>query len=769
VANAACNGVGVQCSSDALTVLDCEPDANSCIVPVAGSAISCNSPSLCQSTNGVPAYACLCPTDSGSTAVNAGCTAAGQTACDPSGAGINTCTSFNNCLVWRATTSCDPGLVCGTASGAADCQCPANTGTTLYVDPVNGSDHAAGVYPTGVDSPASCRFGTLTHALGLAVSGTTVEATGGPGVFAAVTDGGNAEVFPLNVPTRVTLTTSESPLTSSSYQILFSGSAATGGVVLGSGSTLSGFGLVNASGATSTGTGILCSSGAATVDVVSLDGQSGLTSGVHVTGTCALTATTLQVTNVLGTGIVLDSTDASSLALSHVSACGQNATAANAKPGIALSAGSLTLSSMTATNNGASGLFMSGGSTTLTPDPNVPGSSFSQNGQSQPSSAGILVTGGTLSSTDLITTSSNRGIGLAVQSLSSTGSVVTLSSLFSNGNGAQGVQVTGAATQLTIHTLTAASNVQQGLNMGQGTVTLDVAAAINYNGSTAGSTPVAGIRAENGTLNIGSQTGTGFPFVVSSNGLHGLQLVGAAVNAYQLDVHDNAADGVRVLSSTGKVITVANSHIHANVGNGVLLQQSPLSSSGASTTFLQNSEIDSNGAFGVRSSPGSNSSVGAQLADLSIHGNASTGVEMEPSSSLSMTNLDVTGNFPSASGATDIGGIRFNGGVLRAGGFTGNHVHSNGSHQLGFTAGHDAAALGNTDWDISQSACGSTNQVSCYANGKLGIYTSSSATVGFKVNATGTSWEHNPAIAGTDFSNTSITVASPCAAITTCP
>ena len=52
----------------------------------------------------------------------------------------------------------------------AACQCAEHTGTDWFVDPSAGSDAAAGVFPTGNNSPSACRYKTLGKALSFATA-----------------------------------------------------------------------------------------------------------------------------------------------------------------------------------------------------------------------------------------------------------------------------------------------------------------------------------------------------------------------------------------------------------------------------------------------------------------------------------------------------------------------------------------------------------------------------------------------------------------------
>ncbi|MHB8417244.1 MAG: hypothetical protein ACYDCL_04150 [Myxococcales bacterium] len=91
----------------------------------------------------------------------------------------------------------------GSSGGSTGCPPPGNPLTAIYVDPVNGSDSNG----TGVQTPPSCAFKTLTHGLSLASNNIMVEAIGGSPANPAVFNSDGGESFPLTIATGVTLTT----------------------------------------------------------------------------------------------------------------------------------------------------------------------------------------------------------------------------------------------------------------------------------------------------------------------------------------------------------------------------------------------------------------------------------------------------------------------------------------------------------------------------------------------------------------------------------
>ena len=120
---------------------------------------------------------------------------------------------------------------------------------------MQGSDVANGThpYPTGIATPAACRFATLTHGM---------DQVGSPGTVIAISANPpvafTGETFPLVVKTGVTLTTADATPNPANYSIEFDDAAATA-VSLAAGSSITGFGVEQTG--TATGSTVSCTIG----------------------------------------------------------------------------------------------------------------------------------------------------------------------------------------------------------------------------------------------------------------------------------------------------------------------------------------------------------------------------------------------------------------------------------------------------------------------------------------------------------------------------
>ena len=268
-------GVGTYCTSTT-SQQTCTRDPNSC--HIASNPVPCLGVQTCRGADG--AGSCQCPAQ-GVTA-GAGCSLEGQSSTICQGNNVLICTSdaASACLYWVPKVDCSmTSLVCGTKAGGgtiAGCQCAEHAGTDYFVDPAAGQDTST-LFPTGIDSPADCRFGTLGKGLSVAAAGGRVIATS-----AAPPVSFSGEAFPLIVPASVTLTTADAVLTPGNYQIAFNSGGAGAALSLGTSSTFEGFSVVNTNGAAA-GSAISLASAGVTVDAVDLDGN-GLATGINVVG-----------------------------------------------------------------------------------------------------------------------------------------------------------------------------------------------------------------------------------------------------------------------------------------------------------------------------------------------------------------------------------------------------------------------------------------------------------------------------------------------------
>jgi hypothetical protein len=303
-------GAGTYCNSGKDGVITCAADSNGCVA--SGPAAMCGPPKSCSGSAG--AQGCACPavgTTSGS-----GCTGAMPKACESGGTNnVLACNSVGGCNIWQVTTMCSASsLACGTQSGSASCECPANASATFYADPANGSLAGSTPYPSGVQNPPQCRFKTLTAANTFAAASSltprTVIATGYTGAAAVAFP---TETFPFVISPATTIKTSDVVPTPANYVIDFNNPS--GGVMtaiqVGGGTQLSGFTLQQAGGnANATGI-VVCgaaSTSAATLNGVIVQAQpvapgASFITGVNVTGGCNASITNTDILNATSIGL----------------------------------------------------------------------------------------------------------------------------------------------------------------------------------------------------------------------------------------------------------------------------------------------------------------------------------------------------------------------------------------------------------------------------------------------------------------------------------
>jgi hypothetical protein len=168
-------------------------------------------------------------------------------------------------------------LAPGTA-GAKPKVCPDNLSTDLYVNPDSSIKRKKKVELTGVSSPVECTFASITDAIEAAqarglgagariiLSGATPTA---PAVF-------TQEVFPLAIPSGMTLTTSDDPgvgggtdLNPANYVVRFGGSATHAVSVQGGG--VKGITFKNQRSVPATAM-VVCGAGTTAFGAVTLDG-----------------------------------------------------------------------------------------------------------------------------------------------------------------------------------------------------------------------------------------------------------------------------------------------------------------------------------------------------------------------------------------------------------------------------------------------------------------------------------------------------------------
>ncbi|HVZ86302.1 MAG TPA: hypothetical protein VHG72_04995, partial [Polyangia bacterium] len=749
--NASCSGTNSFCINSS-TVGNCGMDSNTPACNVVVSTMTCGGSSACAGGT------CICPA-AGATA-GTGCPTLNATAC--SGTDILTCVAetASGCSIWQASTHCGTnGLACGTkAGGPPACQCPDNTGTDVYVDPVAGSDVAGGLFPTGLQTPAACRYATLTN--GLAKVGT-------PGRVIAITANPptafGEETFPLAVPAGVSLLTADASFNPFDYVIDYAGGP-TPALTLANGTAFRGFEIVGTGAAPAM---VACSAGMTTLDTVLLNGSGLITDGVDLTGNCAATLNALSAIDFQGIALNNSSSGITTMTGGLLSA---------SQIGLQLTAGTMSVTGLTIFQNAQYGVVLpdsSAGTPILSLDQSTQLNGNGATGGGFPSIAvgkgsltfslsevmgsggpGIALSSPTgnyqITSSQVIgsgATTPSPGVSLSAGTLVSTGLTVTTST-------ADGVSVSGGVASLTSPTLTQ--------NAGNG-LTANGPASVTVSGGTTNHNGGAGILAIAGSLTVQGN------FDVASN-VTGLQLTGATTTVTSATVHDNTANGVVVNDATGTIVSIGtpstttiSSH---NGGAGILVDASPATSgSGANSLTVDTVSVTNNGTFGIYLK-GDSGSVAATIKNSTISGSGDVGLLVEQgggnTTSEAIQNDDVNGN-NTGNGHT-VGGVLFNTASTLAS-FIGNKVHSNGGDELGF----NAAPNSGTSWVINPPslACDATaNSLYCYGNGHVGLNVLNG---GATVDGQHVHWTNNPPTSGIDYSGT-VTVTNPCSTVTAvCP
>ncbi len=858
VCNDQCPAPGDVCTDSSHTAT-CSADSNGCLV--VGTPTACAAPEICQAA-ATPANSCACPPASTTPGANVGCSATGATACGADG-NIWSCgvaSGGTGCLVWSIGTTCVGGYTCGGAAGSLGCNCPVNNGdSAVYVDPTAGNDGtftngSVTESPTGVVTPAACRFKTLAHAFGVVVSGGKVIATGHSSAQVQFTEPG--ESFPITVPANVTLTTSDSPLTTTNYALVFNDAAATDAVILSAGATLSGFSVVD-NGGNSAARAIACASGAATLDtdlVNGLNGVSGgtnLTTGVEVSGSCALTTSGVTVENFTSAGVSLDqTTDAGTPAITTTNGAvgpnGKDGLVVNAgaatltgthfdgngatnsvSSGIALNGGTLTASSITASKNQGTGVYVGAAATSAS----LTGATASINGYD-----GLLAQGGTIALAT-VTANANGHDGLDVTggSVTDTGGVYgasgagntadgvaltesaalsfTGSGTSASGNGANGVNLlpgngTPVAATVALHGVTLSGNVARGLYLEAGLatpatggttmVTVDgTGGATSVGGNGTGNTKMAGVRVASGSLTMSGASGA--PVTISGNGAAGVRITYGSNSDFQATTLSgvtvggaaaSAANAVGIdINSGGSPIEVNGCTIEGNAGDGILVEKSPTDASSKASVIVEDlsgsrTTVTANGGVGIDVT-GSAGNVVAVIRNTTVSLNHNAGILLDQSTGAGATNTTatLTGNEVAQNNQINdsaSGGVVIKGSIDLAG-FTGNLLYGNGGDQMVVAAVAPATATKNcstaTCWDLAEGTCGSSNNTfTCYSTFGIGLR-AAGGTVGLpiNINADNNAWADAPPNSTLDYgtangSVSNISAANACAKSTQiCP
>ncbi|HVR03357.1 MAG TPA: right-handed parallel beta-helix repeat-containing protein [Polyangia bacterium] len=749
--NNECLGTSAFCV-DVNTRATCTADSNTPACHTITGVTSCQGSQTCSGG------ACVCPAI-GMTA-GTGCATLAMTRC--SGDDILTCVteSASGCSIWQASTHCAANvggaLTCGTKGGPAACQCLDNAGTTVYVDPSAGSDVATGLFPTGVQTPAACRYQTLTTGLAkIATAGTVIA------ISASVPATFMGETFPLAVPTGATLTTADNVATPGDYIIEFNGASAATAVILETGATLKGLSIVNNGGNTGA-TLVSCSAGAATLDSLLLDGKGAVTTGLDLLGSCAASLHLVDIQGLTGTALDADSSGTSTIS---------GGSLMTSLRGLHQRQGMLSATNLVVASDGNEGILLDTGSPSLT----LTGGQVNENGFSG-GSPGIRVATGTLTVSGTSLTGDNTaGISVAngtsvdlsavsvsgaVTGLLVSGGTVTASGLTVGQSTGDGVAVTGGMVSMTGSTSLTAST-GNGVSLSGGSVSLT--------GGVISTNSVDGIACSSGTLIV--QGGA----EVKSNTGAGLDLMGCTATVAGANIHDNTGDGVTIDSSNASSIGLGTpssaTTIAANKMNGIVVHQSPANGSDANTVTIDTVTISGNTGVGVFL-VGDTGSIGATIRNNTIPGNHDTGVLIDQGAGNTtreaIQSNDVSGN--NTAGGHSVGGVFFETASTLTS-MVSNKIHSNGGDELGFAARSNPPVF---DWSIAPAGgtCGtSSNTLSCYGTGKVGLRVL--GVVPITVDADGTRWASATPANGVDYSASSgsVTVASPCAdpPTATCP
>jgi hypothetical protein len=718
----ACGAIGTFCA-DSRTVATCALDNNTPACLTITSSTGCGGSSSCI------AGACVCPAIG--TTAGTGCATVNATSC--SGTDILTCTTeaTSGCKLWQASTHCgDSGLTCGTkGSTTPACQCPENVGTDIYVDPAAGSDVAGGVFPTGLQTPASCRYASLTK--GLAVVGSPGRVIAISAVL-PVSFGG--ESFPLAIPASVSLLTADAAFNPADYAIAFGGG--TTAVTLANGSALRGFSVVASGNAQAL---VSCSTGSVVLDTLLLNGNGSVTDGFDVTGTCSASTNGVGIENL--TGVALNVT---SSAISTIN----GGALLRAAIGLLLTTGTVNATGLTVESNSVDGILLpnSGpGSATL---------SLASQTVVSANNVGVDIEKGSLSALDSSLSGNLGGAGLL---LNSTGSH-QLMTVTANGNGAEGVQISAGTATLTGVTLN--QNSGRGLSMSGGVVAVS--------GGTIDANVQTGLLASAGTLTVQDAT------ELAGNGINGLQLTGATATIAGASLHDNAANGLLVNNTTtnatvnlGSPSTVTT--IATNGNDGILVDASTGTASGATSLTVDTVAISGNAVYGVYLQ-GDTGPIVATVKNSTVTTSGDVGILVEQGGANQTTSTiqfnDVNGNNTNPATTHIVGGILFNTSSTLSS-FIGNKVHSNGGDELGFNAAPNAGLR----WVINppSAACDNTaNSLYCYGTGHVGLNDLQTLVT---VDAQHVHWTNNPPTLATDYSGapSTVTATNACTAVAACP
>lgn len=711
----ACNGAASVTCTDSNTLQTCAAGANGCFVPT---TVTCGPVKTCQ-TN-----ACACP--AAGVHVGNGCTLQSPSICE--GANILTCTHDDDtsCNIWKITDQCDvdasarannphPGsLTCGkgpTGNGPAACQCNANAGTTMYADPVAGSDavtSAAARYPTGVLDPPACRFATLAQALGTA-GVTKVIAVSDAAATTPVTFASEPS-FPLNVKPNVILMSADN--TPGHYSITLN-KAGGSGIALQAGAIVQGFTLTGVNPGV-TGSAITTFSGAnATIDTVVINANQNVVHGISVGSTG-----TADVKNV-----TIDSTSGSA-----VDAVGIT---------------SVTISGGSKISHSVIGLNVQVGTATVTD------TTFDTN------QVGIRAIDSPLSIVNLSNSSvlKSTAVGAAIVQ----GALIADQTVTIDGSGADGIIASGGA-HVTLTGSSVTNNTGNGITASSATTVVAITGGAHVDSNKA-----AGVVASNAGTAQTPGLMVGGSSTVSKNTTDGIQLLGAIATVAGATIDSNGGNGIDINSPGGVSINIGANGSTTTISNntlaGILIEKTLQTANHTISTSIANVDVTSNKKEGIFVNPVAAADALWFLQDSRVLQNGGVGVRIKAQpaklTDSSLVHNEVASN--GAPSATATGGILFEDSSTLSS-FLGNNVHHNTGNQVGFLAAQTPDATRSppltTQWIIKgPMACTDATKNNTF-NGyspptTTGVFTNS---VAITVDATYNHWQSGPS-AGFDFSS----------------
>ncbi|MDP1829134.1 MAG: right-handed parallel beta-helix repeat-containing protein [Archangium sp.] len=700
-------GAGTYCNSGNTGTIGCAVDGNNCTFQ--NPAVLCAAPQTCSGA--APGSACSCPAIAAAPVTGGGCATVGARACETGNTNmILTCTANGGCNSWQQTTSCAASsLVCGTRSGAAACECGPNTSTTFYADAVNGSAAAALPFPSGLQSPAQCRFRTLTSALTLAnaavVSGGSANVIA-TGATSTTTVTFNAESFPLVLQPNVTLSTTDAVQAPGNYVVAFNGAGAAA-FTLHDASTVTGMLVQQVSGAgTAAGVTVACPNtpvgpvrvSASRVMARPAVGGTSLANGIVVSGTCSAILTNVDLRNAAQAGLLVNS------GLNTPTTSVVGGTYESNLVGAQLNRGIVTMANLGVRASGNEGILVSpvGGEVRFTQTGGV----IENNGREGlrvQAGSGATVLGSPVSVTDTEfrnNGASSSGVrpGITIQARLSTFSNVNVHdnvgggiTVASAGLGvATSAQVSGTSRFDTNGTTTFAGS---GANVGA--LANLIATQATFNGNRG-----AGVHVSAGgsaTLQGGSANtnGAGSP---AANGIE-IEAAGSVVLERGVVVQNNVNSGIRTFGTGGTVtingtallpIDVSRNGIGAVIGSGsgALFANTTVTATGVA--------FHDNGRHGVQVN---NTGLGAIGAPISITSSTFTnnvldGLRVEVSertaastNSLNVSNSVFTGSNRGITVAANAGNVwaSFQGNTVTGHADTGIYVTGTAASNLSFT------------------------------------------------------------------------------------